>query len=116
MSTTAPSFTIPSGEKIGIRIINTTSLIKIPIVPFMGPPMTGYTHLNAPAYSFLIEHSSGRKLLFDLGVKKDWQNMAGPAVEGIKHVGAEVTVEKNVVEILEDNGIKGEEIEAIIWR
>lgn len=42
--------------------------------------------------------------------------MAGPAVEGIKHVGAEVTVEKNVVEILEDNGIKGEEIEAIIWR
>lgn len=42
--------------------------------------------------------------------------MAGPVVKMIKAQGWEVKVEKNISEILEEEGIKGLDVEAIIWR
>lgn len=109
------SFAIPAGETISIRIIDSTSFVTGPIAPFMSPPMVGFEKLAAPAYSFLIQHKSGRNLLFDLGVRKDWRNMAKPTVDQIDAVGFNVQVEKNVIDILEENGLKGSDIEAIIW-
>ena len=112
----APSFSIPSGSALTVRIIDTTSYIKVPIAPFMAPEMHGFTHMECNAYSFLVEHPSGRKLLFDLGVRKDWHNMAGPVIQRIKDNGFSVAVEKNVIDILEEQGMKGGEVEAVIWR
>jgi hypothetical protein len=110
-------FPIPAGAATSVRIIDSTTFLKLPIRPFMSPPMPGFTHIAGPAYCFLIEHSTGRKVLFDLGVRKDWENMAGPVVKMIKAQGWEVKVEKNISEILEEEeGIKGLDVEAIIWR
>ncbi|KAL9612333.1 MAG: hypothetical protein Q9167_003066 [Letrouitia subvulpina] len=72
--------------------------------------------LRCPAYSFLIEHpGDGRKLLFDLGVRKDWENLSPSIVKHIKAWNAKVSVEKGVAEILEEGGVNPQEIEAIIW-
>lgn len=55
-------------------------------------------------------------MLFDLGVRKDWETEFAPRIrDRITGGGWKVTVEKNVREILESNGVKGEEIDAIVW-
>ena len=83
----------------------------------MVPEYKGLDYLNCPAFSFLIEHPvSGRKYLFDLGVRQDWQNGPRTIVERIKNGGWQVTVEKGVADILLDGGIDPNEIEGIIWR
>jgi hypothetical protein len=111
-----PSVEIPSGVSLSVRIIDTTPFLKIPIALFMGPPMPGFTHFEGSMFSFLLEHPSGRKLLFDMGVRKDWANLASPILKLMQGLGWKVNVEKNMIEILEENGVKGEDIEAIIWR
>lgn len=112
-----PDLKIPaSSQTVQVRIINTTSRIQgIPTDRFFIPEVKGFPSLDCPAYSFLIEHSSGRRLLFDLGISKDWQNYAPKISNMIKNLGWKVTVEKDVREILEENGVSTKGIEAIIW-
>lgn len=55
-------------------------------------------------------------MLFDLGVQKDWEAQAPSTVEMIRDEGWDVRVEKDVNEILEEGGVSGGDIEAIIWR
>lgn len=87
----------------------------------MDPVPKGFEDdLHCPAYSFLISHGS-RHLLFDLGVRKDWWNLA-PAVSRDR-LGPgkqfQVDVEKNVADILREDkgklGITPDDIEAVIW-
>lgn len=81
------------------------------------PAIPGHDLLLCPAYSFLIEHPSGRKILFDLGTRKDWENFP-PLVRGLlKQHDLHIEVEKNVVEILQENGVPVADgaIEAMIW-
>lgn len=59
--------------------------------------------MNCPAFSFLIENApTGRKILFDLGVSKSWENGPKVMVGRIKNGGWDVTVEKDVADILRD--------------
>ncbi|KAK5686644.1 hypothetical protein LTS10_002767 [Elasticomyces elasticus] len=78
----------------------------------------GFDRFRAGTYSMLIEHPSGRKLLYDLGCRKDWQNLA-PATNVNKMVDAgviqELTVEKNGSEILVEGGVDLGSIEGVIW-
>lgn len=114
-----PPLNIPDSKSIvNVHIIDSTSRIKdIPFPAFMTPPYKGLDYLDCPAFSFLIEHaSSGRKLLFDLGVRKDWENMPAVIVKRIKDGGWKVTIEKGVSEILQEGGVAAKDIEAIIWR
>ena len=114
-----PSLNIPESRSIvNVSIINTTSRIKsIPFSLFVEPPYPGLDDLDCPAFSFLIEHqSSGRKCLFDLGVRKDWDNLPPTIVKRIKDGGWKVTVAKGVAEILQEGGVEPKDIEAIIWR
>jgi len=80
------SFTskVPSGKTISVRIIDSTSSInKLPVKALMGPPVPGFDLLpETGTWSFLIEHDSGRKLLFDLGIPTDWRDMAPVSVLG----------------------------------
>lgn len=117
MAQTPPDLKIPSSQTtVSIRIIDTTSHIKdIPLNLFVSPPITGHTSLDCPAYAFLIEHHSGRKVLFDLGVRKDPENFAPAIRDLIKKGGWGVTVKEDVYEQLESHGVSGSDIEAIIW-
>ncbi|KAH7323593.1 beta-lactamase-like protein [Rhexocercosporidium sp. MPI-PUGE-AT-0058] len=117
MAQPAPDLKIPTSDTtVKVRIIDTTSQIDgIPLEPFVTPQIKGFTHLSCPAFSFLIEHPSKRSLLFDLGVRKDTENLAPRIVDRIKKGGWSVTVKQGVREILETNGVDGKSIEGIIW-
>ncbi|KAG4031518.1 hypothetical protein MFRU_009g02890 [Monilinia fructicola] len=79
-------------------------------------PRYSRTHpLSIPAYSFLIENPSSRSLLFDLGVRRDWENLTPSITKRIKDGGWEVIVQKGVLEQLEEHGVSVANIEAIIW-
>jgi len=69
-----------------------------------------------PTWSFLVEHDSGRKVLFDLGIPVDWQDMAPAVAHRLKTNGWEVHVEKPTTEILEAENVKPADVEAIVWR
>ncbi|ESZ98929.1 putative N-acyl homoserine lactonase AttM [Sclerotinia borealis F-4128] len=78
----------PSSTTVGVRIIDTTTRMSgIPLSEFVSPAIPGHTHLSIPAYSFLIEHSSSRSLLPDLGVRKNWENLA-PALPNALEMAA----------------------------
>ena len=114
-----PLLNIPdSNSTVNVHIINSTSHIQgIAFSQFMTPPYKGLDYLDCPAFSFLIEHrSSGRKILFDLGVRKDWENLPATTRQHIKTIGGTVTIEKGVAEILLEGGVAPKDIEAIIWR
>lgn len=83
----------------------------------MKPEMPGMNILPAlPTWSFLVEHDSGRKLLFDLGIPVDWEDMAPSVVKRLKTNGWGVNVQKPSVDLLKEGGVEPTEIEAIVWR
>lgn len=112
-----PDLKIPSSNTIvNVRIIDTTSKIQgIPTHGFIQPDIKGFSELNCPAFSFLIEHPSKRSLLFDLGVRKDIENFAPRIKNRIKDGGWKVTVKQGVRDQLEANGVDGKSVEGIIW-
>ncbi|KAK5049525.1 hypothetical protein LTR84_004454 [Exophiala bonariae] len=82
----------------------------------MAPPVPGLeTFESSPSLSFLLEHPSGRKLVWDLGIRKDFHNYSKAIADYIPTTNYDIQVTKNVVDILEENGITGSEIEAVIW-
>ncbi|KAF2232483.1 Metallo-hydrolase/oxidoreductase [Viridothelium virens] len=115
--TPAPPLNIPKSDAtVSVSIIDSTTWIEMPMYPFFEPDVPGKTQLTCPAYSFLITNgSSKRKILFDLGVPKDWTNMAPKIVNMIQKAGWSVTVEKNVSDILIENDIPLTDVEAIVW-
>jgi len=113
----APEFTIPTGASIKVSIINTTGAFEVPLGAFMSPVQPGHEILKAPAFSFLIEHSSGRKLVFDLGCRKDWRNLPPKVLDIVTQPDWKIEVEKSIADILQENGVDtaGGAIEGIIW-
>lgn len=79
------------------------------------PEYTGNENLEGPCLAFLIEHPDRKPILFDLGVRKDWDQLR--SYERIARLGWWVNVEKNVATILKENGVDvdGGAIESIIW-
>lgn len=83
----------------------------------MGPPVPGLdTFATSPSLSFLIEHQSGRRLIWDLGIRKDFENYAPSIAEYIPTTKYNIQISKDVAEILEEEGVKREDVEAVIWR
>jgi hypothetical protein len=112
------SITLPSGHKtITVKLINPVNFGPAILSRFMAPAVPGLdTFKTSPSHSFLLEHDSGRKLVFDLGIRKDYQNYAPKIAQYIPTTNYDVQVSKNVVEVLQEGGIKANEVEAVIWR
>lgn len=114
----SPQIQIPSSTyTVTVRVIDTTLRIHMPVGTMFDPLIKGHTKLASPCFSFLIEHEkSGRKLLYDLGVLKNWKDQPPEVADQIEGDGCEIEVEKDVAEILtEHGGTPLEEVEAIIW-
>ncbi|OBT48479.1 hypothetical protein VE00_01374 [Pseudogymnoascus sp. WSF 3629] len=111
------NFSVPdSTSVVNVRIIDSTSSIDVHMEGMVSHAIKGHSRLQCPAYSFLVEHpSSGRKVLFDLGVRKDFHNLAPPITNWLTESGTKCSVEKDVRTILEEGGIEAGEIEGIIW-
>jgi hypothetical protein len=116
--TNLPPVTIPAGrETITVKLMNPVNFGPAILNRFMAPPVPGLeTFKTSPSHSFLLEHPSGRKLVFDLGIRKDYQNYSPKIADYIPTTKYDIQVSKSVVEILEEGGVKAGEIEAVIWR
>ncbi|KAL1988986.1 hypothetical protein VTN96DRAFT_5749 [Rasamsonia emersonii] len=105
----------PSPHTVQVSIIDTTASIQVTADRFLSPRVDGFSTLNCNAFAFLIENPrSGRRVLFDLGLRKDWQNLAKPQYERIQTT-FKLSVEKNVADILTENGVPLESVDSIIW-
>ncbi|KAL4861060.1 hypothetical protein BDV12DRAFT_204410 [Aspergillus spectabilis] len=113
-----PSHRIPPGATARVCLIDTTTTIdNVPFARLLEPPVAGITNIPIlRTYSFFLENSQGCKVLFDLGARKDLQNLAPSVRSMLDSVDWVVKVEKNVFDILQENGYKGTDFEAIIWR
>ena len=120
----APTLNIPpSSSTVSVSIIDTTAFIRgVDSWKFFAPNHKGHEFLATPCYSFLIKHrdpSSGklRQLIFDLGIRKDWQNLSPFLQRRFGAGGYQVSVQKSVREILEEGGVACDAgaIEGLIW-
>lgn len=118
MSYIDTDITLPgSSSTVSVKVLNIVSpKSNVPAAVFLSPINPGFERLTAPAYAFLIEHSSGRKILFDLGPRKDFTKLA-PAVQGLlAHAEFDMSVDLDVTEQLKAGGVSLDEIDTVIWR
>lgn len=125
VSSTTTALGIPASKStVRVSIIDTTMRSRIPLSIFAGPPITGLDTLKAPAYSFLITHEDDtgaeRKLVFDLGLPVNLEKDFPPAIferlTAMKGGGGMMESTKYVSDILEEEGVELDSIEAVIWR
>ncbi|KAI4718770.1 Metallo-hydrolase/oxidoreductase [Aureobasidium sp. EXF-10727] len=116
-----PSMKIPpSKNTVEVSIIDTTSFMSgFPASTFVEPDVPGFDTMNVGSYAYIIKHAPMENkhdtLLFDLGVRHDWENLPATFVAGIKAGGYGIHVEKDVATILADHGQDLNEVGAIIW-
>ncbi|KAL8646097.1 MAG: hypothetical protein Q9210_006322 [Variospora velana] len=107
----------PSSSTVTVRVIDSTTRLQINPDIFWRPKIEGLDPFQAPVFCFLISHDD-EHILFDLGVRRDWENYAPTTVKLIKATTT-VQTQKNISEILDsdtsDLGIKSTDISAIIW-
>ncbi|OBT90447.1 hypothetical protein VE02_01222 [Pseudogymnoascus sp. 03VT05] len=106
---------VSEGASARVSIIDNTFLYDIPVDNYIQPVVPGYENFSLPSYAFLVENSEGRKVLFDLALRKDWQNLAPEALHEIEADGIKIVVERDVIDILDDEGVKGADIEAVVF-
>ncbi|KAJ7275056.1 hypothetical protein C8J57DRAFT_1714764 [Mycena rebaudengoi] len=93
------------------------STTAVPASSFFRPVLPGYENLSCPIYAFLVEHTgvTTQRIMFDLGVRKDLENLA-PSVAAFFTSGkAAIPVDKDIVEQLTAGNISLDTIEAVIW-
>lgn len=78
------------------------------------PHIDGHDWLNLPTYSFLITHPTGAQVLFDLGCRKDWENLVPNVKEAIAQRVPGLKVKTEVPDILREGGVNVEKIKALI--
>ena len=83
---------------------------------FLQPQIEGFNGLHSPIYCFLISNGN-RHVVFDLGVRRDWDKYAPRIVSLIKATTTVTPGLHDVASVLDtsDLGIRTRDIEAIIW-
>ncbi|TPX13509.1 uncharacterized protein E0L32_005980 [Thyridium curvatum] len=103
-----------SNSTVSVSIIDTTSwAYKIPCRDLFYPRFAGLDTFDICSYAFLITHNN-RHVLFDLGIKKDWEELVPDTVARLKRSGTSVVVEKELVDILRDGGTDLNDIDAVV--
>ncbi|EGU81280.1 hypothetical protein FOPG_15576 [Fusarium oxysporum f. sp. conglutinans race 2 54008] len=109
-----------SPNTVEVYIIDTTSFMSgFPASTFVEPLVPGFDTINVGSYSFLIKHPGSNTkydtMVFDLGVRKDWESLPETFVAGIKSSGCKIEVQTDVASILRENGQSLDDVGAIIW-
>jgi glyoxylase-like metal-dependent hydrolase (beta-lactamase superfamily II) len=105
-----------SNTTVRVRMVDTTALMTIAAQSFIDPVQPGHELINITDVAFLIEHErSGKKLMFDLGCRKDYWNLPPVIQKRLGDVIPGLKVKQDVSEILEAKGITLSSISSIIW-
>ncbi|KAF2754823.1 hypothetical protein EJ05DRAFT_503767 [Pseudovirgaria hyperparasitica] len=109
--------TIPFSEStVSVSIVDTTSwAYKVDCADLFRPKFPGLNTFDLCSYAFLITHTD-RHVLFDLGIKKNWEELIPSTVARLKESGTIIQVEKELVDILSDGGLDLGKLDAAIWR
>lgn len=93
------------------------AILDVPTSTFIKPVYRGSERLQCPAYVFLIRHTSRRQVLFDLGLRHDWNNLPPQKVKAINKNGWRITAGKSLEQVLAANGIDVAEgaVDTVIW-
>lgn len=117
-----PDLGIPeSKHTVTVSVIDTTARIVGSKSIFMGPAIKGADTLTACCYAFMINRDNPEAkskydtMIFDLGLRKDFMNSSKTTVSQIEASGWELSVEKNVFDILKDHGDDPAKVGGIIW-
>jgi len=115
-----PELSIPVSDSIVfVQAIDTTMLLSLDISNFVEPSPPGHQIYDVKAVAFLITNQkTGRKVLFDFGIRKDYWNGPPVIVNGLKDSKNVKGIKcgRGVQDVLVDAGEKLEDIEAVIWR
>lgn len=111
----APDLQIPhSTNTVDVRVIDTQTLLRLNPKLFWQPSLDGFDGLEAPVYCFLITHGDTH-IVFDLGVRPDWENYPPNIVSLIKAT-TNITDGKSVASILDESEvINSKAVSAVIW-
>ena len=106
----------PSPHTVDVSIINTGATIRgIPTRLLVAPQIKGHDWLALPVFSFLVQHPGlNRSLLFDLGIRKDWENLSPALLSHLHTLGWTLHVDKDVRAILDEGAVDSNSIEAVI--
>lgn len=112
------SFDVPNGAAAKVHIIDSGfRLSGMPTNFLLSPEMKGFDELPAlGSWSFLVESSTGRKVLFDLGGPSDVNSFPPSVAAVIEEVGVAVKGTTSVAELLMANGVELSDIESVVWR
>lgn len=111
-------FDVPQGATAHVHIIDTTVRITdMPVNLVLTPEAKGFeTFSPLASWSFLVESSSGQKVLFDLSIPPDINSYPPVLVGLFNKWGIKIQAQKHVAEILQEHGIDRSEITDVIWR
>ena len=119
---TPPDLNIPASQNtVEVSIIDTTAIVTVPASRFVEPHYKGMDNLRACCYSFLIKHNNPSTktkydtMVFDLGVRKDFENSPKVILQLVEEAGMHLPVEKNVIEILKEHNEDPQNVGGIIW-
>ncbi|KAK5994320.1 Cytochrome P450 monooxygenase mpaDE' [Cladobotryum mycophilum] len=88
----------------------------LPATLFLQPSAKGHEWLNGTTACFLIENESlKKKAVFDLGLRKDWWNLAPQSSAGFGQITVSINVETDVAEVIQKAGIPLEDINDLFW-
>ncbi|ESK81485.1 metallo-beta-lactamase superfamily protein [Moniliophthora roreri MCA 2997] len=105
----------PSSNTVSVRCINVcTDDSGVPAALLLEPVLPGREFLPIPALAFLIEHPK-KRIMFDLGLRKDVDNLSPTIAQNISMPGFGLKVEKDIVEQLGAGGIKPDDVDIVIW-
>ncbi|KAG0152968.1 hypothetical protein PDIDSM_1927 [Penicillium digitatum] len=106
-----------SAQTVSVSLIDCGARLDLPAELFLSPNIQGHERLRIPSYSFFINHPSKGRVLFDLSLRKDFQNLAPVTVNRINNPRLEwkVSVPQDVPDTLIANGIELHEIKSIFW-
>lgn len=119
MAQQRPDIRIPAGNTpVRVCLIDTMSRIdKLPLTFLMKPALEPLKYMpTLPSWSFLVEHPSGHKAIFDLGMPRNIKEMAPVVSEDDRFDDWDIYSPKEVIDVLEENDVPASQINSIIWR
>ncbi|KAK4498359.1 hypothetical protein PRZ48_011017 [Zasmidium cellare] len=112
----APDLKLPKSDNVcQVSIIDSTCDLVVYPSTLIEPHIPGHDWLNLPTYAFYIKNEkTGKQVLFDLGSRRDWQNLVPHIQEIVELRIPGLKVEKEVIDIVKDGGVDPDEISALI--
>ncbi|KAL2414148.1 hypothetical protein ABEF95_004871 [Exophiala dermatitidis] len=103
----SPTIDFPlSNNTVDVRLVDTTALLTARAESFIEPVQEGHEVLNITCAAFLIHHEpSGKRIMFDLGVRKDYWNLSATIQKRLGDVIPSLKVDKDTTEVLTEKGV-----------